>query len=65
MPRSVALTLISVALFVFGGSLFVLPVYGVEVPSPLHELLALCMLLWLPFFIAAIVVRQRERKELQ
>ena len=64
LPRSVTLTLISVLLFLVSGSLFVLPVYGIQVPSPLHELMALCMFLWPPFVIAAIVARRRERREL-
>lgn len=63
LPRSVTFTLVSVLPFLISGSLFVLLVYGIEVPSPFDELMALSMLLWPPFVIAAIVTRRRVRRE--
>ena len=63
IPRSVTLTLISIALFFgFGiGAWFKLG--GGELPFVLDLLFAVCMLTWLPFLIGAIVQRVREARE--
>ena len=62
LPRSVKLTLIGLALLLLGGSGFVLPVYGIELPSPLADILALCIFAWPPVLIAAVFTRRRERE---
>lgn len=63
LPGSVKLTLLGAVLFVLGGSGFFLPVFGIELPTPIAEALALCTLIWPPVFIAAVMARRREWKE--
>lgn len=61
IPKSVKLVAASVFLLLLGGSGFVAPVFGVSIPSPFADIIALCIFAWPIVLIAAVVERFRER----